>query len=176
MVKVKPDAGPGFEVSAVLEIAVVAGKHVGYSRLMVNSPATSASRVRFCRLLLFPAGAALLLAACQTTHKEEDWDVPLTLRTVGPAYADYVLEIADANKDRTVTYVEWINAGGSKRSFELVDQNKDGVVTRTELIRFGSNARVLDMTRRYVDFNKDNKLTPREFRSPAGVRLLRIEF
>jgi Ca2+-binding EF-hand superfamily protein len=67
-------------------------------------------------------------------------------------------------------------AGGSKRSFELVDQNKDGMVTRTELIRFGSSARFLDTTRRYVDFNKDNKLTPRDFRSPAGVRVLRFEF
>jgi hypothetical protein len=142
---------------------------------MVISFALSTSRALFRRLFLFPA-ATLFLAACQTTHKEGDWDVPLTLKTVGPAYADYVLEVADANKDRKVTYVEWVNAGGSKRSFELIDQNRDGVVTRTELIRFGSNARVLDMTRRYVDFNKDNKLTPREFRSPAGVRLLRIEF
>jgi hypothetical protein len=50
------------------------------------------------------------------------------------------------------------------------------VVTRAELIRFGSNARFLGMTRRYVDFNKDNKLTPRDFRSPAGVRVLRFEF
>ena len=102
--------------------------------------------------------------------------VPLTLRTVGPAYADYVLEVVDTDTDRKVTYVEWINAGGSKRSFELVDQNRDGVVTRTELIRFGSNTRFLDTTRRYVDFNKDNKLTPRDFRSPAGVRMLRFEF
>ena len=57
-----------------------------------------------------------------------------------------------------------------------VDQNKDGVITRTELIRFGSNARFFDLTRRYVDFNKDNKLTPRDFRSPPGVRVLRFEF
>jgi Ca2+-binding EF-hand superfamily protein len=87
-----------------------------------------------------------------------------------------VLEVVDTDTDRKVTYVEWINAGGSKRSFELVDQNKDGMVTRTELIRFGSSARFLDTTRRYVDFNKDNKLTPRDFRSPAGVRVLRFEF
>ena len=127
---------------------------------MVNSPATNLGRA-FRRLFLFPV--AVFFASCQTTSKEEDWDVPLTLRTIGPAYADYVLEVVDTNRDHKVTYVEWINAGGSKRSFELVDQNRDGMVTRTELIRFGSNARFLDMTRRYVDFNKDNKLTPRDF-------------
>ena len=33
-----------------------------------------------------------------------------------------------------------------------------------------------DMTRRYADFNKDNRLTPREFRSSAGVRVLRFDF
>jgi hypothetical protein len=65
---------------------------------------------------------------------------------------------------------------GCKRTFELIDQNRDGVVTRTELIRFRASGRFLDMTRRYTDFNKDNKLTRRDFRSPAGVRLLRIEF
>ena len=136
---------------------------------MVNSPATNLGRA-FRRLFLF------LFAACQSPPKEKDWDIPLTLRTVGPAYADYALEVVDTNRDHKVTYVEWINAGGSKRSFELVDQNRDGMVTRTELIRFGSSARFLDTTRRYVDFNKDNKLTPRDFRSPAGVRVLRLEF
>ena len=140
---------------------------------MVNSPATNFGRA-FRRLFLFPV--AVFFTSCQTTSRKEDWDIPLTLKTVGPAYADYVLEVVDTDTDRKVTYVEWINAGGSKRSFELVDQNKDGMVTRTELIRFGSSARFLDTTRRYVDFNKDNKLTPRDFRSPAGVRVLRFEF
>jgi hypothetical protein len=140
---------------------------------MANSPATSTGRPIRRRFLF---AIAAFFTACQATPKDKDWDVPLTLRTVGPAYADYVLEVADRNKDHKVTYVEWISAGGSARSFELVDQNKDGVVTRTELIRFGSNVRFLDMTRRYMDFHKDNKLTPRAFRSPSGVRLLRIEF
>lgn len=116
------------------------------------------------------------LAACQTTAKQKDWDVPLTLQTVGPAYAEYALETADRNKDGTITMVEWTNAGGDQRSFALIDQNKDGVITRTELVRIGSNARFLDMSRRYLDFNKDNQLTPREFRSPAGVRVLRLDF
>jgi hypothetical protein len=129
------------------------------------------------RLLHLLPLAAVLLAACQTSQKKcADWDVPLTLRTVGPAYADYVIERADAKKDGTVTLAEWTNAGGTQKCFLLVDQNKDGVVTRTELIRFGSNKQFLDFTRRYTDFHKDNKLTPRDFRSPSGVRLLRVEF
>lgn len=119
---------------------------------------------------------AVVLAACQTTHDQKDWDVPLTLQTIGPAYADYALEKADASKDGTITLVEWTRAGGSRKSFLLVDENKDGVVTRAELLRFGSNAKFFDQTRRYVDFNKDNRITPRDFRTPGGVRVLRVEF
>lgn len=129
------------------------------------------------RHFLLLSASALLLAACQSAPKKcADWDVPLTLRTAGPAYADYVIERADTNKDGRVTGVEWIHAGGTKRSFLLVDQNKDGVVTRAELIRFGSRKQFMDFTRRYTDFYKDNKMTPRDFRSPSGVRLLRVEF
>jgi len=127
--------------------------------------------------LLFLLPVAVILSACQTHQKNAaDWDVPLTLKTVGPAYAVYVLEKADANKDGKVTIVEWTKAGGTEKSFLLVDRNKDGAVTRTELIRFGSNKQFLDFTRRYTDFHKDNKLTPRDFRSPSGVRVMRIEF
>ncbi|HEY5953316.1 MAG TPA: hypothetical protein VIT18_03070, partial [Terrimicrobiaceae bacterium] len=125
---------------------------------------------------LFFMSLAALLAACQTAPKQEDWDVPLTLKTFPPAYADYVLERADPNKDRTITLVEWTSAGGDKRSFLLADEDKDGVVTRAELVQIGSDGKLFDMTRRYVDFNKDNRLTPREFRSPAGVRVLRFDF
>ena len=126
-------------------------------------------------LLLLPLAA--VLSACQTQPKNPaDWDVPLTLRTTGPAYADYAVEKADANKDGSVTVVEWTRAGGTEKCFLLVDQNRDGVVTRTELIRFGSNKKFFDFTRRYTDFHKDNKLTPRDFRSPSGVRVLRVEF
>ncbi|MEI8313329.1 MAG: hypothetical protein WCH98_21475 [Verrucomicrobiota bacterium] len=128
------------------------------------------------RTLLLISAAAILTACQSTPKKAADWDVPLTLRTVGPAYADYVIEKADAKKDGRVTLVEWTRAGGTQKCFLLVDQNKDGVVTRTELIRFSSNAKFLDLTRRYTDFYKDNKLTPRDFRSPSGVRLMRIEF
>jgi hypothetical protein len=95
---------------------------------MVDSPAMSTGRALFLRLFLISVGC--LFAACQTPrYTEKDWDVPLTLRTVGPAYADYVLEVADTNRDRKVTYVEWMNASGSKRTFELIDQNRDGVGT-----------------------------------------------
>lgn len=128
------------------------------------------------RLYLAPV-AALFLTACQSTQKNPaNWDVPLTLRTTGPAYADYVVERADANKDGQVTVAEWTKAGGTEKSFRSVDRDKDGTVTRTELIRFGSNKQFLDFTRRHTDFYKDNKMTPRDFRSPAGVRLMRIEF
>ncbi len=113
---------------------------------------------------------------CQTTPHDANWEEPLTVRTVGPVYADYVIERADTNKDGTVTAVEWTTAGGTARSFALVDQNRDGRVTRTELLRFGSSGKFFDMTRRYVDFNKDKQLTPREFRSPAGVNVMRIAF
>lgn len=122
------------------------------------------------------AALALTLGACRTAPKSADWDVPVTLRNSGPVYADYVLERADKNRDGTVTLVEWVNAGGTKRSFLVIDENKDGKITRTELVQIGSNAKFFDFVRRYADFNKDNKLTPREFRSPAGVRVLRIEF
>jgi hypothetical protein len=128
------------------------------------------------RLLLLVSAAAAL-GACQSAPKNHaDWDVPLTLRTVGPAYSDYVIERADSNKDGKVTVVEWTRAGGSQKTFLLVDQNRDGAVTRSELIRFGSNKQFLDFTRRYADFHKDNKLTPRDFRTPSGVRLMRVEF
>jgi len=125
--------------------------------------------------LLLPLAA--VLSACQTQPKNPaDWDVPLTLRTTGPAYADYVTEKADSNKDGKVTLVEWTRSGGTEKCFLLVDQNKDGAVTRTELIRFGSNKKFLDFTRRYTDFHKDNKFTPRDFRSPSGVSVLRVGF
>ncbi len=120
---------------------------------------------------------AMLLAACQTKpDNPADWDVPLTLKTLPPVYTAYAVELADTNRDGMITEVEWINAGGDKRSFLLVDANKDGVVTRTELIRISSNAKFFDFVRRYADFNKDNQLTPREFRSAGGVRVLRYEF
>lgn len=119
----------------------------------------------------------VLVSACQTTRKNaKDWDVPLTLQTFPPTYTDYVYEIADTNKDGTITLVEWVNAGGDKRSFLLADADKDGVVTRTELVRISSNAKFFDFTRRYADHDKNNQLTPREFRSAGGVRVLRFDF
>lgn len=118
----------------------------------------------------------LLFAGCQTTRDESKWDVPYTLRTFPADYADRVVEIADANKDGVVTLVEWTNAGGDKRSFLLVDEDRDGAVTRTELVQISSNAKFFDFTRRYADFNKDNRMTPREFRSASGVNVLRFSF
>lgn len=117
------------------------------------------------------------MAGCQTKPENPaDWEVPYTLRTFPPAYADYVMEITKTKKDGAITLVEWTNAGGDKRSFLLADENKDGVVTRAELIRISSNAKFFDFVRRYADHNKNNQLTPREFRSAGGVRVLRFEF
>ena len=147
-----------------------AANHFRYSNAWLYSPRSAPAEIRFFLLSL-----AALLAACQTAPKEKDWDVPLTLKTFPSAYADYVLEIADTNKDRTITLVEWTTAGGDKRSFLLADQNKDDVLTRTELVRIGSNGKLLDMTRRYADFNKDN-VSPRGNFVIGRVRVLRFDF
>lgn len=131
----------------------------------------SASRAAF---LLLPL--AVLFTGCQLPPKNTQWDVPYTLKTFPADYAGYVVEITDTNKDGQISLVEWTNAGGDKRSFLLADQNKDGVVTRTELARIGSNVRVFDFTRSYADSNRDNQLTPREFRSARQAQVLRIDF
>lgn len=125
---------------------------------------------------LILASTALLLSACQTTRKEPKVEVPLTLQTIGPAYADYAVEKADTNKDGGITLVEWMSAGGTPRSFAMIDENKDSRVSRSELIRVGSNAQFLVNARKYIDPGADTQLTPRDFRSPAGVRFLRLEF
>lgn len=134
---------------------------------------------RNAQFLLFLVLGSSLLTACQRSRQRGEvppgWEVPLTLRTFPSEYAGRALEVADANKDGKITMVEWTNAGGDQRSFLLADQNKDGVVTRAELLRVGSNAQFFDFTRRYADFNKDNQLTPREFRSASGINVLRIE-
>jgi len=129
-----------------------------------------------CARLLPLLTLVILFAGCQTTRKDKAEDVPYTLETFPPDYATYVLEIADANKDGAVTLVEWTNAGGDKRSFLIADENKDHVVTRTELIRLSSNAKFFDFTRRYADFNRDNRMTRREFRTSSGVSVLRFTF
>ena len=133
------------------------------------------SPVRTAFLAGSVAFTAALLSSCQTEPKNPaDWQVPLTLQTFPPAYADKVLEVADKNHDGEVTMVEWTNAGGDQRTFLLADQNRDGKIERTELIRLGSNVQVFDFVRRYSDANKDAQLTPREFRNSSGVTVLRI--
>lgn len=124
--------------------------------------------------LLSLAAASCFLVSCQTTAPKPE--IPLTLRTFAPEYADRVLAVTDSNKDGTVTLMEWEVAGGNRRSFEIVDTNRDGRVTRTELLRTANDVRVFDFTRSYADFNKDNKLTPREFRTASGVRVLILDF
>lgn len=121
------------------------------------------------------AFTAAVLSSCQTEPKNPaDWQVPLTLQTFPPAYADKVLEVTDTNHDGEVTMVEWTNAGGDQRTFLLADQNRDGKLERTELIRVGNNVQVFDFVRRYSDANKDAQLTPREFRNSSGITVLRI--
>lgn len=127
------------------------------------------------RFLLFLC-VIFVLAACKTTSPEASRDAALTVRTVGPAYADALLDIADANKDGKITLVEWTSAGGEKRNFLLIDQNKDRVLTRSELVRISSNVKFLDMAQRNFDFNHDHRLTRRELQTVPGIRVLRIEF
>jgi hypothetical protein len=131
--------------------------------------------VRISRPLLLLA-TLLFVSGCQSNQKSLDAGVPLTLQSIGPAYADYAMDYVDTDKDDAISLVEWTSAGGTQRSFELLDENRDSVIRRSELIRVGSSANFLDFTRRYVDTNKDNRLTPGEFRSPSGVRLLRLDF
>jgi hypothetical protein len=128
-------------------------------------------------ILLSPlALATLFLASCQLPPKNTNWDVPYTLQTFPAAYSSRVTEVADTDRDGKITVVEWVNAGGDKRGFLIVDSNNDGVVERTELLRIGSNVRVFDFTRTYADSNRDNKLTPREFRSGRQAQVLSIPF
>ena len=61
--------------------------------------------MRALALLILPVA----LTACQTS-RPEPVEIPLTLRTVGPVYAERVIEVADANKDGVVTEAEWIKA------------------------------------------------------------------
>ncbi|MDX2080268.1 MAG: hypothetical protein SFU53_05740 [Terrimicrobiaceae bacterium] len=127
----------------------------------------------FARLFLSIAFLGLL-NACRTPAP--DPEIPLTLRTFPTAYEERVIAVTDANRDGTVTLVEWESAGGNRRSFEIADANRDGAVTRTELRRLGSNARLFDFTKSYADVNKDSQLTPREFRTASGVRVLHLDF
>lgn len=119
----------------------------------------------------------LLVGGCQSNQESPDVAVPLTLESVGPLYADYAMDAADADDNDVITVAEWTRAGGTQRSFARVDQNRNGVIQRSELIRFGSNARFLDFTRSQMDLNRDNRLTRREFLSPFGVsRLTRRDY
>ncbi len=126
--------------------------------------------------LLLPVFAALLASCATHPTAPASAEAPLTPKTAPAAYTAYVLETVDTNKDGTITLVEWTTAGGDQRSFLLADANKDGVVTRTELIRLSSNAQFFDFLCRRADLDKNNRLTPREFRSAGGVRVLRFEF
>lgn len=126
--------------------------------------------------ILLPALTALLTSCATHSSPPANADVPLTQETFPAAYTAYVLETADTNKDGSVTLVEWTNAGGDQRSFLVADQDKDGKVTRTELIRLSSNGQFFDFICRRADLEKDNRLTPRKFRTAGGVRILRFEF
>lgn len=132
--------------------------------------------MRTSRPLLLLA-TLLLVGGCQSNQESPDVAVPLTLESVGPLYADYAMDAADADDNDVITVAEWTRAGGTQRSFARVDQNRNGVIQRSELIRFGSNARFLDFTRSQMDLNRDNRLTRREFLSPFGVsRLTRRDY
>jgi len=116
-------------------------------------------------------------SSCQTgADKKDHQDVPYTLQTFPDAYADRVIEVIDTNKDEQISREEWIRAGGTHESFTRIDANNDATLTRSELISIGSHTKVFDTTRQYVDFNRDNQMTPREFRTASGIQLIRATF
>jgi hypothetical protein len=115
-----------------------------------------------------------LFTACSTS--ELNPEAPLTPKTFPDAYTERVIEVADANRDGSITVAEWVSAGGNRRSFAIADGNRNGIVTRTEIRRIGSTTRVRDFTRTFADLNRDNRITRRELHSASGIRILRLDF
>lgn len=115
-----------------------------------------------------------LLAACQSQPSPAPSSV--NAQETGRNYADYALETADVNRDGTLTAAEWKSVGGTDRAFLTVDRNKDGTVERAELVATGSSPQFIDFIKSRIDRNADSELTPREFRSPAGLRAFSFEF
>jgi hypothetical protein len=100
----------------------------------------------------------------------------MTTSTIGPAFADYSIEVVDRNGDKTITRREWIAVGGSEKSFRAIDRNNDGVLTETEISRASSTDRFFAFAKRTVDTGGNTEMTPQQFRSPAGARLFSFEF
>jgi hypothetical protein len=117
----------------------------------------------------------VVLSACQSPAPSHP-PIPTTLRQTGQTYADYAIEVTDKNKDGSITEAEWVGAGGTQKAFVFVDRNKDGRVTEAELVQAGSTQQFFDFVKRHIDTNKDQQLTPREFRTGAGFRALSFTF
>lgn len=127
-------------------------------------------------LIIGLSAVSLALSACQSPNKITALERPLTAQTVGPAYAEYVFTKVDVNKDSKITRKEWLTAGGTARSFASLNEDKNGSLTKVELIEVTSTDRFLAFAKKHADVNKDDQLTPTEFRSASGVRLLSFEY
>lgn len=101
---------------------------------------------------------------------------PLTAATAGPAFAGYSLEMADSDRNKSITRSEWLSAGGTGQSFNAIDKNRDNVLTYEELSTAGSSERLFSFAKKMIDNEGSTELTPQNFRSPAGARLFSFEF
>lgn len=101
---------------------------------------------------------------------------PLTPATVGPAFAGYVKETADVNKDGMISETEWITSGGTAEGFAAIDHDRNGLLAVGEIKTASGTDRFLVFAEKKIDTGKDGKLTPRDFRSPDGVKLFAFPF
>jgi hypothetical protein len=118
--------------------------------------------------------ALIVLTGCASSRTAAR--APLTVSTVGPAFAEYSIETVDRNGDKTITRQEWIAAGGSVKSFQAIDSDRSNTLTVAEISTASSTDRFLAFAKRTVDTGGNTDLTPQNFRSPAGARLFSYEF
>jgi hypothetical protein len=100
----------------------------------------------------------------------------MTVSTIGPAFAEYAIETVDRNGDKTITREEWVAAGGTEKSFRVIDRDRDNVLTVQEISRASSTERFFEFAKRTIDTGGNTELTPQQFRSPAGARLVSFDF
>lgn len=101
---------------------------------------------------------------------------PMTVSTIGPAFAEYSIETVDRNGDKAITRQEWVAAGGSVKSFRVIDSDRNEVLTAGEISQASSTDRFFAFAKRTIDTGGNTEMTPQSFRSPAGARLLSFEF
>lgn len=116
----------------------------------------------------------VLLAGCASPKSTAH--TPLSSRTVGPAFAQYSIEKADKNGDRFITEREWVDAGGSSKSFASIDTDRDGRLTIEEIKTASSTDKFYAFAQKTMDTGGNTELTPVTFRSPAGAKLFGFDF